>query len=35
MLTLLGPNIDLLCIRQLDAAPFCKIIQSFALMQNT
>ena len=27
-----GPNLDLLCIRQLNAAPFLKIMQSFTLM---
>ena len=30
-----GPNLDLLCILQSDAAPFVKIMQSFNLMQNT
>ena len=30
-----GPNVDLLCIRQLGTAPFVKILQSFTLIQNT
>ena len=30
-----GPSLDLLCVRQSDAAPFVKIMQSFLLMQNT
>ena len=30
-----GPNVDLLCIRQLDNTPFVKIMQSFTLMENT
>ena len=32
---LLGPNLDLLCVRQPVSAPFVKIIESFILMQNT
>ena len=30
-----GPNLDLLCILQLNAAHFVKIMQSFILMQKT
>ena len=30
--SLAGPTLDPLCIQQLDAAPFVKIIQSFILM---